>query len=468
MTRKIILFLCLGGLLLTGPIRAQNLNRVVAAQDQLLGQYDQTDREYLQLQIDNRVSYFHQRRIGEAYVEKDFIRYQFDTNTGELVEQTTQWRDDLPFQVEPQVPRGMAEAIVEGEVLRSRLYYIAPGSIVYPLDPPPKNPCWVVRSLVNGRLLITIIDAMTADKLGYGTPPPYGGLSFYGPDWGDCPQDPISSWAKYAQNARDAFNAMGYSTSYGGNLYGTTVRGHIQSDSTAVMFELNHGGSTSFHNRCDDDIHWSEVESWISNYSPMAFTFLASCGGVCDTSDDHLSYEFRKGVNDDAVVVGYCGMSEPQCDSCWDVAYDWQVMLFMGLMSGSSVASSYNAANLLYPICAGANNCMRTVGDTAMALTPTLTRSIRASQTGHLNLTSRAWFVRSYVIAYPGNLIVDPWVTVRFMDDAWIESDDATQVWADGSSGRNRFVTEKSSTRGMKLYGQFRLRNNGYIRVYEE
>ncbi len=36
-----------------------------------------------------------------------------------------------------------------GDALFSGLYMISPESDVFPLDPPPLNPCWVVRSVTD-------------------------------------------------------------------------------------------------------------------------------------------------------------------------------------------------------------------------------------------------------------------------------------------------------------------------------
>ena len=40
--------------------------------------------------------YYHQRMDGEALVEYDFIVYQFDGRTEELLARKASWRDDLP------------------------------------------------------------------------------------------------------------------------------------------------------------------------------------------------------------------------------------------------------------------------------------------------------------------------------------------------------------------------------------
>ena len=113
------------------------------------------------------------RMIGNATVEKDILAYYFSPDTGKLVDKQIRWRNDLPDQLPSDlITKEEAEAIVEGEVLDSRLYYISPDSDVYPLDPISENPCWIVWTLVNEFQAIKIIDAVTGEYLGEGISPP--------------------------------------------------------------------------------------------------------------------------------------------------------------------------------------------------------------------------------------------------------------------------------------------------------
>ena len=62
--------------------------------------------------------------------------------------------------------------MAEGKVQFSKLYIISPESDVFPLEPTPQNPCWVVRSISDGTPIVTIIDAVTGNFLGHGVLPP--------------------------------------------------------------------------------------------------------------------------------------------------------------------------------------------------------------------------------------------------------------------------------------------------------
>ena len=69
---------------------AQKLSSVTPLQDSLLRSLDRSERTYTRLENSQLkvVSYFHQRKIGEAVVENDFIRYVFSTTDDSLIEET--------------------------------------------------------------------------------------------------------------------------------------------------------------------------------------------------------------------------------------------------------------------------------------------------------------------------------------------------------------------------------------------
>ncbi len=125
---------------------------------------------------------FYERMIGEAIVEGDYVVFQFDTKTGELLGVRSHWRDDLPDSL-PQglIAQEQAESLIEGEVAFSNLYYISPESDVFECECCETNPCWVVRSLTDSGPSVTIVDALTGRIVGKGVPPPARGFSLTGP-----------------------------------------------------------------------------------------------------------------------------------------------------------------------------------------------------------------------------------------------------------------------------------------------
>jgi len=449
---------------------SQEVEKVIASQEPLLRDYENTDREFYKLEIGDTVSYFHQRMIGEAFVERDFIRYQFDVNTGELIENSVQWRDDPPQALEPVITQDEAESMVKGDAQRSTLYFISPDSVVFPLTPTPDNPCWIVRSEVDGWPAVFIIDAVTGEDLGRGIPPPWEGLSLTGPqpeDIYDC-SDP---WTVWYLSAYIWYTGMGYSTTALEFPHTATIGQCIQSVDLAVFYELAHGGSTSFRNWCPEYTTAADVESWLADYANVPFAFVGSCGGLCSTGDDTFAHEFRKGLSFGAASVGYCGMGDPPCeDVCWPYSVDWQDTLFTWLAAGYSVQTAYDQANLAYPSCGG-NACMRMAGDGGMTLVPKVTRSLCGDaydgQVGPLeDINTRPYYLFCDIHVPGGQtLTFDYGIMVGFLNSARVIADGTAQT----PSGNVWFVRETDSTVGMKVgyFGRMQIMNGGSVRVYE-
>jgi hypothetical protein len=152
----------------TSPASLENLE---VYRDDLISGYETTNHNFLRIEIKNTVSYWHQRMVDGAIVEGDYINYQFDTTTQDLLKEVKHWREDVPESIVPMITQEQAEALVEGNVLDSQLYILAPDSVVFPIEPTPTNPCWVVWSRDDGILSITVIDAMEGDVLGSGISP---------------------------------------------------------------------------------------------------------------------------------------------------------------------------------------------------------------------------------------------------------------------------------------------------------
>lgn len=348
-----------------------------AETSELIDRYDTGGLPFSKHEIAGKfVVYYHQRMLGEAVVEKDYIVYQFDAASGELLARKDHWRKDLPeAPPEIRVDRTQALAIIEGEVQSAELYIISPESDVFPIEPAPKNPCWIVRSIRNGDLVIEIIDAVDGVFLGYGVPPPYNAFSLTGPQY----SSPCSgAWTPWSESAEYWFNAMGYSTEEIVWPTQATVQGRIQSSEIALFYELAHGGSESFASGCVNGQSYettfaSEISTWITAYEKMPFTFIGSCGGMCATGAGSLSHAFRKGSLEHTATVGYCDMAEEICSVCWTYSLDWQDALFAYMSQGYTVKDAFDQADADYPQCS-AYACMRFAGDESFTVVPLVVR----------------------------------------------------------------------------------------------
>lgn len=474
---------------------AQFVDKISSANDPMLRRVDKTDRVFTRLEngLLNRVSFYHQRKIGQAIVENNFIRYQFNTETSEKVEETTKWRQDLPDELPPVIDQSMAETSVDGEVLSTRLVYISPESEIFKLSPLPKNPCWIIRTLDGTTRKVNIIDAVTGEYLGQGLPAPYAGFSMHGPDHPPDCDDSSPLWYDHAQNAHNWFETMGYDSIRDGSALGSVVQSHIQSDSTVMFYELDHGASTWFKNRCDDDILASEIDTWIQNYAPMGFAFIGSCMGLAGTGNGTFEHEFRReGLSQDTVVVGYNGMSDAVCElDCWGSAIAWQTRLFSEMNTGHTVAYAYGQANLAYPNCTDdGRNCMLYRGDGNLKFAgdnvPKVTRSITGAKYNFTLLGfdispligvpsrfyHRPYFVRSSIyVPSEKHLTLYTNTTNRYIDLSFLNSSKltvyGTYLDADGSNGGVKFVSGSDPDKGMQFNGQLKIYTGGEIRVYE-
>jgi hypothetical protein len=338
-----------------------------------LSRYENGDREFVRVEIDNKIVYYHQRIIDSAIVEKDIIVYQFDKATGEMLKKIEHWRDDLPEHVRVNIDRDQATAKVEGDILSANLFIISPDSDIFPIEPTPVNPCWIISSRdIFGNRVVSIIDAVTGQYLGRGLPPPSReGFTMTGPVyWTPC----SSGWYNHVNNAITWFNTIGYSSTVIDWPTQPEVQGKVQDGWTHLFFEMAHGDSYEFcsgcagGNTCEKTLATS-VETWLSGYPKKAFTFLGSCGGMCDTGPNTFSHSFRKGSDHNTVTVGYCGMGSAHCDpACWSVTVDWQDDFFGYVNGGDTLQQAFNKAQADNPTCASYPACIRFAGDTHLKL----------------------------------------------------------------------------------------------------
>lgn len=354
-----------------------------------------------------------QRYIGQAEVEKDQIVYHFDRQTGEHKNTIRHWRSGLPETLPPVISIHEALAKVKHPD-GARLVYISPDSDIFPLNPVPSNPCWIVRNLAQDGLELVVIDAVSGQELGFGIAPPATAYSMTGP----TNNTPCSgNWNGWADSARDWFNTMGYLTDRITWPARANIQGHIQSSSIAMFYELAHGGSTYFSSGCQADgnsyenTYAGDIETWITAYSKMRFTFVGSCEGLCNTGDNTFAYEFSKGSTADTAAVGYCHMDAAYCETCWGNSIAWQNKLFERMNAGDTIRQAFNAANAAYPSCVGnaSGDCTRFYGDTTLKAKPLLKREPDCGDTvtGDVLLTRNLSCAGNGLIVGDGNLTID-------------------------------------------------------------
>jgi hypothetical protein len=372
---------------LTGYPVEVSKNIVTPGSDPLLGRYEKGDKEFIRCEIGNKIVYFHQRMLKGAIVENDFTVYQFDMQTEELLCLRVNRRENIPVFSVPVISKEEAEAMVAGDVLFSRLLLISPESDVYPLEPTPENPCWIVRHVKSNDIILAVIDSITGEFLGNGISPPQKGYAFTGPT--DATPPCSGSWNAWTVNADTWFGKWGYpSTSaiWPNNL---AIKSKVRDTAIKLIYEFGHGDSYSFISACQQFTNAQNVEDWLAVTPKKTFVFLGHCEGMCQTGDNTLSYEYRKGSLIDTVTVGYCHMQSPACSNCWDNSLKWQDRMFNYIYQNYTVKDAFDQATADYPMCSG---CVRYIGDNSLALNmspPTVTLRITRR-------TEYAWTARKY------------------------------------------------------------------------
>ena len=140
---------------------------------ELLPDYEAVGIQFERRESDKRVTYKHDRTIDGVPVGSDHILYQFDKNTQRDPYKKIRWRTDLPEHLPSlNVTREQAESMVEGKVISAMLVFMPAESSTFSIKPMPKNPCWLVGSVIEEHedrreTQVTVIDAVTGELLGY-------------------------------------------------------------------------------------------------------------------------------------------------------------------------------------------------------------------------------------------------------------------------------------------------------------
>ncbi|MCK5058405.1 MAG: hypothetical protein KAT34_17255 [Candidatus Aminicenantes bacterium] len=350
-------------------------NIVTPESDPLLGRYEQGNREFERYEIGRMIVYFHQRSLKGAVVEKDFTVYQFDMQTEELLLLRVNRRENIPAFSGPVVSKEEAESMVGGDVILSRLLIISPESDIFPLDPVPENPCWVVRHVKDSEIGLAVIDSLTGDYLGAGIAPPVNAYAFTGPT--DSAPPCSGSWSYWTINADTWFEKWGYPSENAIWPATSVIKSKVRNTSVGLIYEFGHGGSNFFLSACQQYTTAQDIGDWMASGPKKTFVFLGHCGGMCQTGENTLSYEYRKGSLIDTVTVGYCNMADAACANCWSNSLDWQDSMFNYIYRNYTVKEAFDQATADYPMCSG---CVRYIGDDSLTLNispPVITLSVR-------------------------------------------------------------------------------------------
>ncbi len=422
--------------------------------------------QFHELEISDRVLYFHQRVIRrgslEAIVQEDQVAYHFDRANGRLRDFRIQWRDDLPDELPEVIDRPIAEAVVvehlflkaarQGKTTTTDpkfgfagLYYLSPDSETVLVQPVPRNPCWILHVEQNDSITALVVDAIEGRVVGEAVPPPAEGFTLSGPlDTGQC----TGTWYSWYTSAKTSFEKLGYPTEAVQYPSQEKLIVKLQSLKTSLFYEIAHGGSTSFANACKDSTYPSEITEWLRDLPPMPFAFIGSCDGMCNTGSGTLSSAFRKGLLQNTTTIGYCRMSnEPCVTNCWYGGYTipWQTKFFDLLGQGQTMQEAFHGANTAFPGCSN-SSCMRFAGDPDLRLVPVISRN---------GTLERIYVDDDAIGANNGSSWANAFVN---LSDAISAAGDGTEIWVaegfyvprQGGLGRDTAFRLKE---GVKMYG---------------
>jgi len=339
----------------------------------------------------NTTVLWHQRQVGNAIVEGDYINRQYNTATEELIRETKHWREGLPTEL-PQNLTIEAEALkIAGGGEYACLYYLSPNSTIY--RPAPEAPVWVVWHAHEPDRWgnVTVIDAITGEFIASGVPPilfnevlpsrpdstvvldnGVEAFIFTGPIYTGDPC--FDGWYIFVDNVENWLGEMGYEVFRAVDYPNASVlEKYIGNNEIAVFYEHCHGGVDYFWNSCDDMTYDEEVRAWLANYPKIPFVFLANCNGMCEIDPDTLVGAFSKGSLHCGVIVGYCGMSFERCRDCATYRYFWEEMFFSALADGYTVEEAYSLCTDKYPFC---EDCILYYGDGDIQLSERIERGL--------------------------------------------------------------------------------------------
>jgi hypothetical protein len=160
-----------------------NVTWVTPSEDELLGQYENSDLLFKKTVREEWIVYSHWRKIDNVTVELDRRVYIFDRETEELIEKEIHWRDDLPDHLPPIISEEEAIDIVGANNTTMYLAFVESILGAYNITTPTNNPCWVVRvwedyydsesnTTYTWNVDVVVVDAVTGEIVGHGTPVP--------------------------------------------------------------------------------------------------------------------------------------------------------------------------------------------------------------------------------------------------------------------------------------------------------
>lgn len=349
---KISTFLIFGLLVLTiiypiGYANQQNNQDIIQQINQTPNKTLFTDKIIGDIQVNYWI-----HKINNIEIKNDYILYQTNIYTNEIIKFEKHWRDIQLIQNNisslelDNTDISWKKLVIFPEEHDLTNFYSTYNKQDYPLL------CWEVR-YKNG---LTNLLNINGEIIGEGVPAPseYKGFSLSG----FCEVSSPDCWFAWRYNADTWYQKWCISTSSISLPSPDTISSYVSDPEYYLFYELAHGTSTYFQaNNVGIYYFASDVHQDMLDREKNVFSFIGSCEGMTNTGEGTFSYEFRKGTLNDTVTIGYSGMGT--CPG-WSVSLQWQNFMFYAMDSNYTVKEAFNLACAEYPTIA---DCVVFIGD---------------------------------------------------------------------------------------------------------
>jgi len=256
---------------------------------------------------------------------------------GNLIEEIDKKRTDIPEVAMPPV-RALISA--PRNTISKAPVLIDPNNDFWIFTKKPDRPITVWITLDKELGERKIIDVVTGETIGYGTPPP----SVEGYSWSGRHYD-HEAWIPWRKSADQWFKKWGAETMTKGLATVGEIKSWVQNPNVAYYYAIAHGGPTSAL-AMDGNIRSSHIKNCMEYREPMWFAFLGHCDAMEYTTLGSFSDAFRKSSLKNTVTIGYYKMGS--CGGFGD-SVRWQNKLFSLVDEGSSFKDAFDLATALYP-----------------------------------------------------------------------------------------------------------------------
>jgi len=320
--------------------------------------------------IGDRYVKYWQHIIDAVLVKNDSILLNINPETGEILEYTRVWTDikldDLKIEDNILTVKDYLwkKKVVFPDQADSSLFYTFYHTVEYPVV------CWEVRY---GDGTIILYDP-NGIKIGNGVPTPRTeGVVIKGHGEPD--------WYLWKDNAQEWFHKWCDSLQSQSSPDLSWISDRVSDPDLEYFYVIAHSDGQPDRFLAKEGVYYNatRLHNDMSSRSPIKLAVLCCCSAMENTGPNTLSYEFRKGIMDDTVTIGYFDMGN--CSGWPSEVYNWQDDMFRIMDKGYRMKIAFDISCALHPTVA---DHVRFVGDTSLKVESTVLISSDTTTTQNL------------------------------------------------------------------------------------